>query len=254
MLEDESTAVGRGRPVPGGESRRRSARRGRGRREDSPGLRSVESTRIPGVTSKDPATLYLLRGLRRWWRPGRWRAEDREQLIADASWEAGGPPDWRVADTLARMVSRPPCRHRTRSEIVFAAVLLGAASAVAFGASFAAAQNGVLVRFVQAGPGPRQTVLQIDVGGSSTVTRDLVPTLHRSRHFQLGRPMLETLESRLLAADLSQLNARYGSPNPGGVFTVTTTGRRTSTVYAPASGPTGLDRLNLYLEQILGSH
>ena len=66
--------------------------------------------------------------------------------------------------------------------------------------------------------------------------------------------MLATLESRLLAADFPHLNAHYGLPNPGGVFTVTTSGARTVTVYPPASGPAGLGGLNHYLELILTQH
>lgn len=134
------------------------------------------------------------------------------------------------------------------------AVLVVAGSSAAYVAPLASAQGRVLVRFVEAGPGPRQTVLEVDVGGSSTETSYLVPSTHHSRSFRLARPMLDTLESRVLAADFAHLDARYGLPNPGGVFTVTTTGTRTASVYPPASGPAGLRRLNLYLVQILNEH
>jgi hypothetical protein len=138
---------------------------------------------------------------------------------------------------------------------VVAAVLVGAGSGAAYVAPLASAQSGVLVRFVDAGPGPRQTILEVDIGGSSTETSDLVPApTHPSRRFRLSRPMLENLESKVLAADFPHLDARYGLPNPGGVFTATTTGTRTAAVYAPASGPAGLRMLNLYLEQILTEH
>jgi hypothetical protein len=137
---------------------------------------------------------------------------------------------------------------------LLAAMLVTAASGVVCVAPIASAENGVLVRFAEAGPGPRQTVLEVNVGGASTETSDLIPSTHRSRHFLLGRPILATLESRILAADFPHLNARYGLPNPGGVFTVTTTGPRSVTVYPPGSGPAGLGRLNHYLELILTEH
>jgi hypothetical protein len=153
-------------------------------------------------------------------------------------------------DTLAQMSSRPADRVRTRIAFLLVAVLVGAAYVAPLGL----AQGGVLVRFVKAGPGPRQMVLEVNVRGSSTETSDLASSTHRSRHFRLGRLMLDTLDSRLHAADFPHLHARYGLPNPGGVFTATTTGTRTATVYPPASGPAGLRRLNLYLEQILNEH
>jgi hypothetical protein len=165
----------------------------------------------------------------------------------------GASPGSRIPS--GEMSSRPSCRRQAGFVSLLAAVLVAAGSGAAYVAPLASAQRGVLVRFVEAGPGPRQTVLEVDVGGSSTETTDLVPsTHHRSRSFELDRPMLDTLESRVLAADFPQLDVRYGLPNPGGVFTVTTTGTRTTTVYPPASGPAGLRRLNLYLEQIVTKH
>jgi len=148
----------------------------------------------------------------------------------------------------------PPNRKQTGFLLMLAFVLVAAASAAVCVAPLASAEDGVLVRFVKAGPGPTQTVLEVNVGGASNETTDLGPSTHPSRHFQLGRSMLATLEEKLLAADFPRLNARYGLPNPGGVFTVTTIGARTATVYAPASGPAGLGRLNRYLELILTEH
>lgn len=138
--------------------------------------------------------------------------------------------------------------------VAVATMLAGNGTRVSYAALRANAQPDVLVRFVKAGPGPTQTVLEVDVGGASTETTALISSAHRPRRFLLGRPMLEALESRILAADVPQLQARYGSPNPGGVFTETTTGTTTTTVYPPVSGPAGLHRLNLYLEQILAEH
>jgi hypothetical protein len=137
---------------------------------------------------------------------------------------------------------------------MLAAVLVAAGSGAVCVAPLASAEDGVLVRFVEAGPGPRQTILEVNVGGASTETSDLVPSTHRSRHFQLGKLMLTTLESTLHAADFPHLNARYGLPNPGGVFTITTTGAKSATVYPPASGPAGLAQLNDYLKRILTEH
>jgi hypothetical protein len=152
------------------------------------------------------------------------------------------------------MSSRPPHRKHTGLVFLLATVLVAAASGAVHVAPHAAAGDGVLVRFVDAGPGPRQTVLEINADGSSTETSDLVPATHRTSHFRLGGLVLATLESRLLAADFPHLNAHYGLPNPGGVFTVTTTAARSATVYPPASGPAGLGRLNHYLELILNEH
>jgi hypothetical protein len=152
------------------------------------------------------------------------------------------------------MFPRPPHRKHTGPVFLLATVLVAAASGAVHVAPLTAAGDGVLVRFVDAGPGPRQTVLEINADGASTETSDLVPPTHRTRHFRLGRVMLSTLESRLLAADFPHLDARYGFPNPGGVFTVTTTAARSATVYPPASGPAGLNRLNSYLKLIRTEH
>jgi hypothetical protein len=148
------------------------------------------------------------------------------------------------------------CRLQTRTGlVVVAAALLGARSSAAYLAPLASAQGDLLVRFVQAGPGPKQTTLEIETNGSSTETTGvLIPSTLPSRRFRLNDAMLVTLKSKLVAADFARLNARYGVPNPGGVFTVTTMGTRTATVYPPASGPAGLRVLNLYLEQILTAH
>ncbi len=135
------------------------------------------------------------------------------------------------------------------------ALVVGTWSCVVCLAPFASTRAAVLVRFVEAGPGPGQTVLVVDVGGSSTATSDLAlsPGHGRSRRFGLDAIQLDMLGSRLRAADFPRLRTRYGLPNPGGVFTVTTTGARSATVYAGASVPTGLRLLNVYLEQILGT-
>jgi hypothetical protein len=147
-------------------------------------------------------------------------------------------------------------RRQTRAGlVVLAAALLGAGSSAAYLTPLASAQGNLLVRFVQAGPGPKQTTLKIETDGLSTETTGvLIPSTLPSRRFRLNDAMLVTLKTKLVAADFARLNARYGVPNPGGVFTVTTTGTRTATVYPPASGPAGLRILNLYLEQILTAH
>jgi hypothetical protein len=147
-------------------------------------------------------------------------------------------------------------RQQTRAgRVVLAAALLGAGLGAAYLTPLASAQGDLLVRFVQAGPGPKQTTLKIETNGSSTETTGvLIPSTLPSGRFRLNNAMLVTLKSKLVAADFARLDARYGVPNPGGVFTLTTTGTRTVTVYPPASGPAGLRALNLYREQILTVH
>jgi hypothetical protein len=152
------------------------------------------------------------------------------------------------------MFFRRSSNQPTKYVSVLAAVLLGSGSGSAYLAPPASAESAILVRFVETGPGPKQTLLEVDVDGSATKISGLGPATQPARRFRLSALMLDTLQSRLVEADLPHLNARYGLPNPGGVFTVTTADARSATVYPPASGPVGLRRLNLYLEQIVAGH
>lgn len=152
----------------------------------------------------------------------------------------------------------PTTGRRRFARVIAAAVAIAAMVAINGSATrdavpAAIGQGGVLIRFVAAGPGPTQTVLDVAVSGAATETSALIRSTHRSR-FRLARLALEALESRILAADFPRLRARYGMPNPGGVFTETTSAAKTATVYAPSSGPPGLHRLNLDLEQIVTTH
>lgn len=110
------------------------------------------------------------------------------------------------------------------------------------------------MKFVDAGPGPRQVTLTIDTDGSATEGVSGVSRGVASTRVHVGSATVSALAGQLHRADLPALKGTYGLPNPAGAWTTVTARGRTVTVYCCASGPDGLRTLIGSLEQIATAH
>ncbi len=139
--------------------------------------------------------------------------------------------------------------------LAFAALGLAGAAAARPGAGEAAGRGGSLVTFEDAGPGPIEAVLTVSANGSARVSltplRSSTPSV---RAFHLDAAGLGEVRSLLSGAGLPHLAGTYGAPNPGGVFTVVTSAHKSVEVFAAATVPAGLRRLDAYLDRLTRAH
>ena len=139
--------------------------------------------------------------------------------------------------------------------MVFVALGLAGTAVARSVAGEADVQAGPLLTFERAGPGPNEVLLTVSANGSARVSlKPAGASTPSVRAFHLAAAGLAELRSLLAGAGLPHLAATYGAPNPGGVFSVLTSAHKSVEVFAEATEPAGLRRLDAYLDRVTKAH
>ncbi len=120
------------------------------------------------------------------------------------------------------------------------------------GEAWTTVQAGPLLTFEQAGQcRPNEVLLTVSANGSATGEPEAGGRFDPERAgLPSRRRRARRLRSLLAGAGLPHLAATYGAPNPGGVFSVLTSAHKSVEVFAEATEPAGLRRLDAYLDRV----